>query len=185
MLSQGHPLLGAHPRRARRSVEPSPVLLELIGDFVDAGLRAHVVLAGRARDADRAHDLVAGLDRQAATQRESRECIAGAGGVRPIGHALDEIGRRLAESARRVGLAVGAFGGMQAGASPRSMTSVEAAAVDDSDRNLVTHALALRERRLGDGLSHGSEMFFWVTSPCAQTVDDSVARWSDRWRLLR
>src|SRR5262249_5097929 len=48
-------------RSARSAAEPR-------GDLVDAGFGADFVLvaAGRARDADRAHHVVAGADRQAA-----------------------------------------------------------------------------------------------------------------------
>jgi hypothetical protein len=44
--------------------------LELIGDLVDPGLRAVVVLARRSGYADRAHDVVADLDRKPAAKRE-------------------------------------------------------------------------------------------------------------------
>jgi hypothetical protein len=44
----------------RRSFAPS---LQLIGNLVDAGLRAIVVLARRPRDADRADDFVTHFDR--------------------------------------------------------------------------------------------------------------------------
>src|SRR5258705_6795030 len=61
------------PVSARRRRAETPWIYgrsvpEALGDAVDAHLRAHRVLvaAGCARDADRAHDLVAGADQQRA-----------------------------------------------------------------------------------------------------------------------
>lgn len=45
-------------------------LFQLIGNFIDAGLRADVILAGRTGDTDRANDFTACLDRQSAGQRQ-------------------------------------------------------------------------------------------------------------------
>ena len=97
-------------------------LLELIGDLVDAGLRADVVLAGRARDADRADHLIADLDRQPAGERQHA-------GILHRRRVTGLVLQRLAKAAdgwligaRGVSLAVGAFRRVQAGAVAAQLT---------------------------------------------------------------
>src|SRR6185437_400953 len=59
-----------------------------------------------------------------------------------------------AERARGIGLAVGAFRRVQAGAVAADRDDRQAVAIDDRHRNLEAHAFALRQRGIGDGLRH-------------------------------
>src|SRR3954452_13916298 len=78
----------------RRSCWPSSSLFELIGDLVDAGLGARLVLvaARRAGNADGADRLFAGLDRQRAAGRDhvAKPQPTGVGG---LGDVLGELAR--------------------------------------------------------------------------------------------
>src|SRR5437762_7936842 len=80
-------------------------LFELVGDLVEPGLDAGLVLvaAGRARDAGRADHLVADLDRQRALRCDDAREVHRAGG-RVVLDPLHELARGDAESARGVGL---------------------------------------------------------------------------------
>src|SRR6266550_4515005 len=91
--------------------------LELVGDLVEAGLRADLVLlsAGRAGDADRADDFLADPDRQRALSGDNVvEMNREIGGV--LLDARDDVTRGDAEGARRVGLAQAVLHGVRRGA---------------------------------------------------------------------
>src|SRR5205807_1841584 len=104
-------------RASPRASQPPARSLELVGDLVDAGLRADLVLlaAGRAGDADRADDLLADLDRQRPPSgNHVVEMNREVGGV--LLDALDDLARGNAEGARRVGLAQAVLHGVRRGA---------------------------------------------------------------------
>ncbi len=65
-LRRGH---SQTQRHAVAALAPNRGSLQLIGNLVDASLRADIVLAGRTGNANRADHLVADLNRQAAAQR--------------------------------------------------------------------------------------------------------------------
>jgi hypothetical protein len=69
--------------------DPTDRLFELVGDLLDAGLRARLVLlaARRTGDADRADDVVTGLDRQCALGRDDA-CEVNALGCRIVLYVL-------------------------------------------------------------------------------------------------
>jgi hypothetical protein len=71
--------------------DPTDRLFELVGDLVDAGLGARLVLlaARRTGDADRNDDVVAGLDRQCALGRDDA-CKLNGPGCRIVLYVLDD-----------------------------------------------------------------------------------------------
>ena len=99
-----------------------------------------------------ANDFVANFDRQPAGQRQNAGVVPRADRVWPILQALDEIRRRLAERARGVGLAVAALGREQARAVVAHHDDWQSLAINDRYRDLVSHAPALGDRCIGDGL---------------------------------
>lgn len=67
---------------------------------------------------------------------------------------FDEVGGGLAERARGMGLAFGAFRGVQASTIPTQHHDRKAGRVDDRYRNLEPHAFALGDGGLGDRRRH-------------------------------
>src|SRR5689334_12032738 len=123
-------------------------LLELIGDLIEPGLSAGLVLlaAGGARDADRADHLLPDLNRQGALRR------------RGIGHMHGEIRRVLLKPAgdlaggypegpRRIGLAAAEIQSVRRGVVAAQLYERLAGTADHRHR----HAVALALARIGGG----------------------------------
>src|SRR5437868_8137337 len=119
------------------------MLFQLVGDLVEPGLGAGLVLvaAGRARYADRADNVIADLDRQPAggsaditePQRETGRVF-----LLP----LAELAGRRAEGARRIGLAEAVLDRVRRGVVAAQLHDDLAGAADDGDGDAVALRLA-------------------------------------------
>src|SRR4029077_12471553 len=96
----------------------------------------------------------ANLDWKATCKRYHTGVFLKAGNSRLIDDALDDRGRRLAKSARRVGFAVTAFNCVQTGALVAQHDQGQAAAVEDRYRDLESHTLAFGYCAIGNRLRH-------------------------------
>jgi hypothetical protein len=120
----------------------------------NASLGAIVVLARRSGHADGPDHLIAGLDRQAAGERQHARVLLGGMRRRITHHPLEESGRRRAERSRRISLAVAALRGVQAGTVAAQHHQGQTIAVDHGDRNLESHLLASIHGTIRDHLGH-------------------------------
>src|SRR5215469_4602171 len=129
-----------HARRVDRAADriTDGRLLELIGDLVEAGFGAGLVLlaARRTGHTDRADDLVADLDRQRALRRNDPAEMHRARG-RVVLDALDELARRNAKRARGIGLALAVLHRMRRGAVTTQRDQRLAVASEHMHRDVV------------------------------------------------
>src|SRR6516165_11974369 len=136
--------------------------LELIGDLVEAGLGARLVLlaAGRAGYADRADDLVADLDRQGALRRDDPAEVHGTH-RRIVLDALDELSRRDTEGPRSVGLALAVLHRMRRGSVAAHRDEGLAVAPEHMHRDVIALLCAGLQRGLRDRHRHrGGQALF-------------------------
>src|SRR5262245_55347641 len=128
-------------------------LLQFVGDLIEPGLHARFVDAGRARETDAADDVIANFDRQPAGNCDHvRQGHLLADHRVVVRKTLGVGGRRLAEAARRVGLAAGVLHRVGACVVAAHRDQRIAAAVDHDGRHGVALGLAVSDCGFGDGL---------------------------------
>src|SRR5580692_9876640 len=128
---------------------------ELFGDFVEPGLDARLVDAGRAGDADPGNNLVAEFNRQPAGNGDD----VGQGYLLAhhrvvVGEALGVGGGRGAKAARGIGFAPSVLHRMRAGIVGAHRDNDFAGAIDHNGRDGVALGRAAVDRRFRDRLSH-------------------------------
>jgi len=129
------------------------LLLELVGNLVDAGLGADLVArtagnvasrgGGRPGNADRADDFVSDLDRQAATSCAGTAKIDLGDGAGILGQTLGQFPGGSAKSERGIGLALAVLKGVRRGAVVAQNNANIAAAIKHDQMSLRVASCSL------------------------------------------
>src|SRR5436305_4071607 len=139
-------------RRSMRSMMAA-ILFQLVADLLDAGIGACFVLlaAGRAAYADRADDLVPGLDRHSAAQCDRPFCVLEARHGRVGQNTFGPVGGRLPEGDRSKRLAAAGDDRVRARAIVAERCFDEAVAIDHRHADVIAVGPAFLQSPLGDG----------------------------------